>query len=155
MERHIEISLTLLRSAEITLPRRRACRVAERTTQRLEQDYLHMFKRFRGYLRDGIAAGVIRDCHTTSTARALLTALDWSFYWLYEMPESDAKQASRVIRTLFSNGLVPRNSDFTLGEVRPKTNVTASQWLQSRGTKSYEAGSILARRHGTLQPKRI
>ncbi|MCH1460218.1 MAG: TetR/AcrR family transcriptional regulator, partial [Luminiphilus sp.] len=60
----------------------------------LELDYLRVFKRFRGYLRDGIAKGVIRDCHTTSTTRASLTALDWSFYWLYEMPERDAKQAT-------------------------------------------------------------
>lgn len=128
MERHIEISLDSLaeRGDYFAAPLELAVLPSEQRKE-LEQDYLHMFKRFRGYLRDGIAAGVIRDCHTTSTARALLTALDWSFYWLYEMPESDAEQASRVVRTLFTNGLVPRNSDFRLGEVQPKANVTASQ----------------------------
>jgi len=128
MERHIEISLDSLagRGDYFAAPLELAVLPAMQR-QELEQDYLRMFKRFRGYLRDGIAAGVIRDCHTTSTARALLTALDWSFYWLYEMPESDAKQATRVIRALFSNGLAPRDSDFSLSEVRFKTNANASQ----------------------------
>lgn len=128
MERHIEISLDSLaeRGDYYAAPLELAVLPTEQR-QELEHEYLLMFKRFRGYLRDGIAAGVIRDCHTTSTARALLTALDWSFYWLYEMPESDAKQATRVIRTLFTNGLVPRGTDFSLGEVLPKSNDRASQ----------------------------
>lgn len=128
MERHIEISLDSLaeRGDYFAAPLELAVLPTEQRKE-LELDYLRVFKRFRGYLRDGIAEGVIRDCHTTSTARALLTALDWSFYWLYEMPESDAKQAASVVRTLFSNGLVPRDSNFSLGDVRPRTVSTASQ----------------------------
>ena len=128
MERHIEISLDSLaaRGDYFAAPLELAVLPTDQRNE-LEQHYLLMFKRFRGYLRDGIAAGVISDCHTTSTARALLTALDWSFYWLYEMPESDAEQATQVIRTLFSNGLVPRDSNFSLGDVRPSSDGTASQ----------------------------
>ena len=128
MERHIEISLDSLaeRGDYYAAPLELAVLSTEQRTE-LELDYLRVFKRFRGYLRDGIAKGVIRDCHTTSTTRALLTALDWSFYWLYEMPERDAKQATQVVRTLFSNGLVPHGASFSLGNVRPRSTNTASQ----------------------------
>lgn len=76
----------------------------------LEIEYLTVFKRFRGYIREGISAGSIRDCHSTSAARALLTALDWSFYWLYEMPESQSSDAKAAIRTLVTSGLLAGNA---------------------------------------------
>lgn len=128
MERHIEISLDSLtdRGDYYAAPLELAV-LPTAQREELEADYLRMFKRFRGYLRDGIASGVIQDCHTTSTARALLTALDWSFYWLYEMPESDANEAASVLRILFSEGLVPRDSQFSLGDVPLTAGNTASQ----------------------------
>jgi AcrR family transcriptional regulator len=113
MERHIEISLDSLagRGDYYAAPLEIAVLPTDQQAF-LEQEYLRMFKRFRGYLRDGIEQGVIRECHTTSTARALLTALDWSFYWLYEMPATESKDAGAKIRKLFTEGLVPRNADF-------------------------------------------
>jgi hypothetical protein len=111
MERHIEISLDSLagRGDYYAAPLEIAVLPVDHQ-EFLEQEYLRMFKRFRGYLRDGIEQGVIRQCHTTSTARALLTALDWSFYWLYEMPEAESKDAASKIRRLFTEGLVPRDA---------------------------------------------
>tara|TARA_B100000900_G_scaffold392631_1_gene388309 strand:+ start:3225 stop:4517 length:1293 start_codon:yes stop_codon:yes gene_type:complete len=113
MERHIEISLDSLagRGDYYAAPLEIAVLPFDQQSF-LEQEYLRMFKRFRGYLRDGIGQGVIRKCHTTSTARALLTALDWSFYWLYEMPEAESEDAAVKIRALFTEGLVPRSVDF-------------------------------------------
>ena len=82
----------------------------------LEAEYLAVFKRFRGYIRDGISDGSIRECHSTSTARALLTALDWSFYWLYEMPESQASDAKAAIRTLVTSGLLAGDSSLNTSD---------------------------------------
>ncbi|MCH1552992.1 MAG: TetR family transcriptional regulator, partial [Luminiphilus sp.] len=69
-----------------------------------------------GYIRDGISDGSIRECHSTSTARALLTALDWSFYWLYEMPESQSNDAKAAIRALVTSGLMAGDSSLNAHE---------------------------------------
>ena len=128
MERHIEISLDSLadRGDYYAAPLEIAV-LPEANRALLEQEYLRMFKRFRGYLRDGITEGVIRDCHTTSTARALLSALDWSFYWLYEMPAAESKEAASKIRQLFTNGLVPRRSAFEWKNSHNSANAQPSQ----------------------------
>jgi AcrR family transcriptional regulator len=128
MERHIEISLDSLagRGDFYAAPLEIAVLPVDHQ-EFLEQEYLRMFKRFRGYLRDGIEQGVIRQCHTTSTARALLTALDWSFYWLYEMPEAESKDAASKIRRLFTEGLVPRDAHFEWKNSHSGTSAHASQ----------------------------
>lgn len=72
----------------------------------LVKEYLHMFLRVRGYLRDGMASGTIRSSHSTTTTRALIGALDWSFYWLYEMPEEETKIAVSSLRDIVSHGLL-------------------------------------------------
>ena len=129
MERHIEISLDSLagRGDYYAAPLEIAVLPIDHQDF-LEQEYLRMFKRFRGYLREGIDQGVIRECHTTSTARALLTALDWSFYWLYEMPEAESKDAAIKIRKLFTEGLVPKTVTFEW-----KNRNTNSQGQASQG----------------------
>ena len=128
MERHIEISLDSLadRGDYYAAPLELAV-LPKANSALLEQEYLRMFKRFRGYLRDGIAEGVIRDCHTTSTARALLSALDWSFYWLYEMPAAESKEAASKIRQLFTHGLVPGRSSFEWKNNHNSANAQPSQ----------------------------
>ena len=128
MERHIEISLDSLagRGDFYAAPLEIAVLPTDQQAF-LEQEYLRMFKRFRGYLRDGIEQGIIRECHTTSTARALLTALDWSFYWLYEMPATESKDAAAKIRKLFTEGLVPRNADFAWTTRNSNSQSQASQ----------------------------
>ena len=78
----------------------------------LESEYLRMFTRVRGYIREGIEAGSIRPCHSTSTTRALIGALDWSFYWLYEMPKSEAANAANAVRDIVTHGLVLRSCDY-------------------------------------------
>ena len=78
----------------------------------LESEYLRMFTRVRGYIREGIEAGSIRPCHSTSTTRALIGALDWSFYWLYEMPKSEAANAANAVRDIVTHGLVQRTCDY-------------------------------------------
>jgi hypothetical protein len=36
----------------------------------------------------------------------MIGALDWSFYWLYEMPRDQANTVIDVLRDLFTHGLL-------------------------------------------------
>ena len=84
----------------------------EEHRETLTKEYLQMFKRVRQYIRDGIAMGSIRPCHSTTTTRALIGALDWSFYWLYEIPREEAIKAAEGVADICANGLLSLNSTF-------------------------------------------
>jgi AcrR family transcriptional regulator len=88
----------------------------------LSQEYLRMFIRIRSYIRDGIESNVIRPCHSTATARALIGALDWSFYWLYEMPREDAVLAGSALRNIVKHGLFAAD-----GQYRPTDHVLSAE----------------------------
>jgi AcrR family transcriptional regulator len=55
----------------------------------VEAGYVDLFKRVRQYLRDGVAAGMFRACETNSTARAILGSVEWTFYWLHSVPQTE------------------------------------------------------------------
>lgn len=88
----------------------------------LTAEYLEMFKRVRAYIREGIEAGSIRPCHSTTTTRALIGALDWSFYWLYEIPREEAEKASAAVADICANGLLSLSADFVSSahRIRPE-----------------------------------
>jgi AcrR family transcriptional regulator len=114
MERHIETILLALRgdgnyyAAPLELASLRADH-----REILEAEYLHLFKRVREYIRDGIASGQIRASHSTTTTRALIGALDWSFYWLYEMPPEESAKAGSALRTIIRDGLFSSQCGYT------------------------------------------
>jgi AcrR family transcriptional regulator len=72
----------------------------------LEEEYRRLLRRLIDRLHQGIKQGDIRPCNPVVTIRAILGALDWSFYWLYEMPREEATSVGGVLRDLFSNGLL-------------------------------------------------
>jgi AcrR family transcriptional regulator len=84
--------------------------------------YLRMFLRIRSYIRDGIDMSVIRPCHSTATTRALIGALDWSFYWLYEMPREDAVLAGAALRDIVKHGLFTSDAQY-----RPNDHVLSAE----------------------------
>ncbi|MEE4202015.1 MAG: TetR/AcrR family transcriptional regulator [Halieaceae bacterium] len=114
MERHIETILLALRgdgnyyAAPLELASLRADH-----REILEAEYLRLFKRIREYIRDGIASGQIRASHSTTTTRALIGALDWSFYWLYEMPPEESAKAGSALRTIIRDGLFSNQCGYT------------------------------------------
>jgi AcrR family transcriptional regulator len=75
--------------------------------ERIEGEYIRMFKRLRGYLRDAMAAGEIRHCEATATTRALLGATDWAFYWLHQLPPERATVAAESCWEILLHGLYP------------------------------------------------
>ena len=50
----------------------------------LEEEYRRLLRRLIDLLNRGIEAGRIRPCNPVVTIRAIVGALDWSFYWLYD-----------------------------------------------------------------------
>ena len=72
---------------------------------RIESEYIRMFKRLRGYLNDAATAGEIRSCESTSTTRAMIGALDWVFHWLHEVPREDVMQAAEQSWDILLKGL--------------------------------------------------
>lgn len=74
--------------------------------QALEDEYRRLLRRLIEVMQGGIRQGDIRPCNPVVTLRAILGALDWSFYWLYEMPRQEASAVSGVLRDLFSHGLM-------------------------------------------------
>ena len=82
----------------------------------LEGEYRRLSKRLIALLEQGIALGTIRPCNAVVTMRAMIGALDWSFYWLYEMPRAEAASVIGVLRDLFTFGLL----------AKPGSNVSAT-----------------------------
>ena len=72
----------------------------------LEEEYRRLLRRLIDLLNRGIDLGEIRPCNPVITIRAIIGALDWSFYWLYEMPRDQANSVIEVLRDLFTHGLL-------------------------------------------------
>ena len=72
----------------------------------LEEEYRRLLRRLIDLLNRGIEAGQIRPCNPVITIRAIVGALDWSFYWLYEMPREQARGVVDVLRDLLTHGLL-------------------------------------------------
>lgn len=156
MQRHIETILKAL-SGEgdyFAAPLELAS-LQDARREALRSEYLNMFKRVRGYVREGIAAGVIRDCHTTTTTRALIGALDWSFYWLYEMPKEQAQQAAADLRDIIGGGLLvqpssyhPSDHPITLEAAAPTRGFDREAQNRLKQEAFYKAGTRFFNRKG-------
>ena len=72
----------------------------------LEEEYRRLLRRLIDLLNRGIEAGQIRPCNLVITIRAIVGALDWSFYWLYEIPREQARGVVNVLRDLLTHGLL-------------------------------------------------
>ena len=72
----------------------------------LEEEYRRLLRRLIDLLIRGIEADQIRPCNPVVTIRAIVGALDWSFYWLYEMPREQARGVVNVLRDLLTHGLL-------------------------------------------------
>lgn len=80
--------------------------------EQIEAEYVRMFKRWRGYLRDAQAAGQLRECDTTSVTRALIGATDWVFYWLHQIDRDAVLQAAESSWDILLHGLYRGESDY-------------------------------------------
>lgn len=81
--------------------------LAPKRREHIEAEYVRMFKRLRGYLKDAITAGEIRDCETISTTRAIIGATDWAFHWLHQVAPDEVNDAGKDAWEIFLYGLSP------------------------------------------------
>tara|TARA_R110002110_G_scaffold415748_1_gene654885 strand:- start:128693 stop:129985 length:1293 start_codon:yes stop_codon:yes gene_type:complete len=73
--------------------------------QAVEEQYIAMFVRLRGYLEAGIADGSMRGCDPTSATRAILGSVEWTFYWLHDVPYDQVDEIAGKALDIVSRGL--------------------------------------------------
>ncbi|GAB5413124.1 MAG: hypothetical protein Cons2KO_07270 [Congregibacter sp.] len=95
----------------------------------IEQSYIDMFKRLRGYLRDAILEGDVRaKCDTTSTARAMIGATDWVFHWLHQVDRVSVEDLRDYAWGILLHGLHAGESEYHPQPLTPRTEAeTATQ----------------------------
>ena len=93
---------------------------ADRRSQ-IEDAYIQMFKRLRGYLREAIAEGQIRTREATATTRAIIGAVDWVFYWLDQVEPASVAETGDVAWQILLQGLRSEGSPYTPEPIDPPT----------------------------------
>jgi len=83
----------------------------------VEGRYIEMFKRLRGYIREGMASGELRQCEATSATRALLGSADWLFFWLNRVPQEDVKSIARDALDILARGLYAGDGPYPASEI--------------------------------------
>ncbi|MED5315079.1 MAG: TetR/AcrR family transcriptional regulator [Pseudomonadota bacterium] len=102
----------------------------------LEGEYRRLSKRLIMLLERGIASGTIRPCNAVVTMRAMIGALDWSFYWLYEMPREEATSVISVLRDLFTFGLLTEPRSLASTSDSASLSLTAEEQAFDRDTQN-------------------
>ncbi len=85
--------------------------------EEVESRYIDMFRRLRGYLRDGIEDGSLRRCDPTSSVLAILGSLDWTFSWLQAFKDSDIDSVAQEALEVIARGLYAGAGDHTPARV--------------------------------------
>jgi AcrR family transcriptional regulator len=83
--------------------------------QEVEARYIAMFKRIREYIRQGIAEGTVRECEPTSTARALLGSVEWTFSWLQHVPIENVRSTAKDAMDILAHGIYGGNGSYSPG----------------------------------------
>ncbi|MFT7288816.1 MAG: AcrR family transcriptional regulator [Halieaceae bacterium] len=73
--------------------------------QLIEADYIRMFKRTRGFLREAQSQGEMRACETIATTRAIIGATDWAFHWLHHIERADVLGTADAAWDIIQRGL--------------------------------------------------
>lgn len=71
----------------------------------IETRYIALFKRLREYIRLGVAEGSLRKCEPTSTTRAILGSVDWTFSWLHSVPLEQVRATAREALDIVAHGI--------------------------------------------------
>ncbi len=81
--------------------------------QEVEAQYVTLFKRLRGYLREGIAAGCFRPLDATAATRALLGSVDWTFSWLHRVAPAELAQVAGKAVDILMHGLYGGSGEYS------------------------------------------
>ena len=83
----------------------------------VEARYIAMFKRLREYIRQGIAEGSMRQCDPTSTTRALLSSVDWTFSWLHRVPADQIRATAQDAMDILAHGIFGGDGTYSPGDI--------------------------------------
>jgi AcrR family transcriptional regulator len=81
----------------------------------VENRYISMFIRLRQNIRDGIADGSFRQCHSTSITRALVGSMDWTFSWLNSIPAEDIPAIADQTWDILYRGISTETGEYIPG----------------------------------------
>lgn len=110
--------------------------LAAEQREALEEEYRRLLRRLIELMQQGIDQGHIRPCNPVVTLRAILGALDWSFYWLYEIPREEAATVSGALRDLFSHGLLASPAQAQTNNLPGPEALTADDDIFDRDTQN-------------------
>lgn len=85
--------------------------------EEVEAGYIAMFKRIRQYLREGIAAGEMRQCDSTSATRAMMGSVEWAFSWLHQIPLDKVSATAREAVDIIGHGLYAGPGEYQSADI--------------------------------------
>tara|TARA_R110002049_G_scaffold114812_15_gene266194 strand:- start:1929 stop:3233 length:1305 start_codon:yes stop_codon:yes gene_type:complete len=83
----------------------------------VEARYVEMFKRLREYIRQGIADGSMRPCEPSATTRAILGSVDWTFYWLHNIPLDAVSATAKEALDIIAHGISAGEVDYIPADI--------------------------------------
>lgn len=92
----------------------------------VEDRYTAMFKRLREYLRAGISDGSFRACEPTATTRAILGSVEWTFFWLRDVPADQLQVTARQAMDVLTHGLYSGEGEYQPSKFEITSNASAS-----------------------------
>ncbi|MEM9257149.1 MAG: TetR/AcrR family transcriptional regulator [Pseudomonadota bacterium] len=123
--------------------------------EEVESRYIDMFKRVREHLREGIRAGTLREVEATSTTRAILGSVEWTFSWLHDVPRDEvmerADEALAIIARGIASGRVdhtPARLDVTTEPDRPVMGFDREEQNRLKQEAFYKTGTRFFNKQG-------
>lgn len=93
--------------------------------EEVEASYIAMFKRFREYIRQGIADGTLRQCEPSATTRAIMGSVDWTFSWLHSIPLHQVSATAKEAFDILAHGIFAGNGAHPPADISHETEQVA------------------------------
>lgn len=123
--------------------------------ERIEQEYIRMFRRLRAYLREAMDAGQVETREPTATTRAIIGALDWVFYWLHQVEEPMRSTVGDRAWDTLLNGIRSPSSDYVPEPIeldslleRPAQGFDREEQHRQKQEAFYKAGTWFFNKKG-------
>jgi AcrR family transcriptional regulator len=91
----------------------------------IETGYIALFKRLRGYIRQGVSEGSCRTCEPNATTRAILGSVDWTFSWLHNIPLGQVSAVAKEALDILANGIASGTAGHVPKNINHDTEQTA------------------------------
>ncbi|MDB4476394.1 TetR family transcriptional regulator, partial [bacterium] len=121
----------------------------------IESEYIRMFKRLRGYLREAVESGEARGLETTSATRAIIGATDWVFHWLHQLERSEVPNAAEAAWDIILHGLAAQSDEYQASPLqinahteRPAQGFDREEQHRQKQEAFYKAGTWFFNRKG-------